>query len=815
MSKLVLLNLGKGSLQDGCPFVTIQLILEQSAKRHLQPQSYAKVSQFQGSLPAAPEIFDLYRRWQLLYDLLYEARSINIGWRQQPWDDDIKIDEVDVTHVSDAEFSEVCQKLQNQMDNWLDSDDFRHIDRNLRAQLTPDDEIRVIIQTEDNLLKKLPWHIWRFFRDYPQAEVALSAIEFEPGIPTKNSDSQVRILAILGDSTGIDVDADRKLLSRLPNAKTVFLVEPKRQEIDELLWDSLGWDILFFAGHSSSTASLASHESNIGETGYIYINKTERLSIPQLRNALKKAIERGLQLAIFNSCDGLGLAQQLHQLQISQIIVMRQPVPDKVAQEFLKHFLKGFAQGQPFYLAVREAREKLQGLESDFPGASWLPVICQNPTQMSLSWTDLRDKIKGKHQLQSVPQQSFKLNFTKVLMMSFLVTSLLIGVRWLGILQAWELQAFDHLLQLRPPEKQDNRILIVTISEEDFQLKEQQNRMGSLSDLALAQLLEKLELYQPQAIGLDIYRNFPVNAKYPDLATRLQKSVSEAPPEEARFFAICEVSEVNEKSGIAPPPEIPVERQGFSDFVVDPDRILRRHLIAIEPSSTSPCTTPYALSTRLAFNYLQSKSISVSYTQQGDLQLGKVVFPQLRSHMGGYHNIDDRGYQILLNYRSSPSPREVAEQVSLKDVLTGKVNFNALKNRIILIGVTASGANDDFCTPYHSEMPGVFFHAQMVSQILSAVLDERPLLWVLPFWSEIFWVLSWSCIGGTIAWRCRQILPYGLAAGVVLLGLYSGSYYLLIQGCLIPLVPSALALVVTGASVKIIHNDYLLIHTGA
>jgi hypothetical protein len=254
--------------------------------------------------------------WQLLYDLIYEARSINVGLRQpHPNDEDIIIDDADVTHVSDVEFYDVCDKLQHQIDTWLDADEFRNIERQLRMRLTPDDEIRFIIQTEDNQIRKLPWHTWRFFKDYPQAEVGLSAIEFEPRIPAKSSVKQVRILAIFGESTGIDIDTERRLLSSLPGAKTVFLVESKRYDLDEQLWDKQGWDILFFAGHSSSKAD--------GETGQIYINNNDNLTITQLKNALKKAIECGLQIAIFNSCDGLGLAQQLDDLHIPQIIVMR------------------------------------------------------------------------------------------------------------------------------------------------------------------------------------------------------------------------------------------------------------------------------------------------------------------------------------------------------------------------------------------------------------------------------------------------------------------------------------------------------------
>jgi len=66
MSKVVVLNLGKGSLQTGFAFVTTQLKLG------------GKVMQFTGSLPAIPELVEIYRRWQLFYELLYKARSINI-----------------------------------------------------------------------------------------------------------------------------------------------------------------------------------------------------------------------------------------------------------------------------------------------------------------------------------------------------------------------------------------------------------------------------------------------------------------------------------------------------------------------------------------------------------------------------------------------------------------------------------------------------------------------------------------------------------------------------------------------------------------
>lgn len=87
---------------------------------------------------------------------------------------------------------------------------------------------------------------------------------------------------------------------------------------------------------------------------------------------------------------GMGLAFALEQLHIPLLIVMREPVSNRVAQEFFKQFLEAFALEQlPFCQAFRQARRKLQGLEDDFPGASWLPVMCQNPATEPPTWVQL------------------------------------------------------------------------------------------------------------------------------------------------------------------------------------------------------------------------------------------------------------------------------------------------------------------------------------------------------------------------------------------------------------------------------------------
>jgi CHASE2 domain-containing sensor protein len=786
MSKLVVLNLGKGDLNRGFPSVTAQLC-EDGNPVPLQCM---------GSLPSAPELIELYRRWQLLYKLLYESLYPSSSWCRRSLDEEIEIEEEDITNVSFVEFSNLCNELQNRINSWLKSDSFRNIDQKLRTKLAPTDEIRVIVQTEDGWARRLPWHLWNFFEDYPNAVIGLSASEFEPvKLSGKRYEKPIRILAVLGNSLGIDVQKDRVILEQIPRAKTVFLVEPSRQDLDRCLWDKQGWDILFFAGHSSTQGFQAPPDdfrsqaaAQNEERGRFYINQTDSLTISQLKNGLRAAIKRGLRLAIFNSCEGLGLAQDLACLHIPQMIVMREPVPDFVAQEFLKHFLEAFSGGESFYLAVREAGEKLQGLEGEFPCASWLPAICQNPAEQSLVWPENASN-------SSYPILPLRHILTAIFTAGVAVTTVLMGVRELGVLQQWELQAFDTLMRSRPSESPDSRILIVTITEADVRSQPPKERGGaSLSDRSLAQVIEKLEQFKPRVIGLDIYREQGVKADYQKLATWMGKS--------DRFIAICQVSEDDKNVGVAPPPEVPIQRLGFSDVVPDPDNILRRHLLAMAPAS--PCKTDKSFSFQLATRYLADYGIKAKVTPEKNWQIGTVMFKNLESNSGGYHGIDNWGHQVLLNWRSTDS---VATQVTLSDVINNKVSGNEVRDRIVLIGTTAESFHDYWSTPYsasrwpHKSITGVEVQAHMLSQILSAVLNRRPLLWVWPKWGEFLWVWCWSAIGGIVAWCNKSVLGLGIATCGAICLLYGLCLGLLMLGGWVPLFPSALALMATGGIV--------------
>ncbi len=764
MSKLIVINLEKGNLNDGFFPVTAQL-WEANNSRPIK---------FTGSLPPAPKIAELYKRFQLIYKALHKRFVSRLG---------VEVESTGLTNVSEVEFSEVQEQLYKAINSWLNSDLFRPIDQKLREKLALDEEFQVIIETSDYLLQRLPWHLWNFIEHYQLSEVAVSTSRYERVIPLpKQKTNKVRILAILGNSKGIDIQQDRNILEQLPYASTVFLVEPSRQELDKWLWDEQGWDILFFAGHSHSK----------DDRGQIHINQTSILTIAELKNSLHYAISRGLKIAIFNSCDGLGLARQLSDLQISQIIVMREEIPDLIAQEFVKHFLGAFSGGQSFYLAVRYARSRLQGLEEEFPGASWLPVICQNIAEETPTWQELCGQIN----LIASPKLTVR-NLKITFLVSVLITGLITGVRSLGFMQQWELSAFDSVMRMRPDEGADERLLVITVTEADIQAQKQRQK-SSLSDSTLQELLQKLSLYKPRAIGFDIYRDFPVDSQYPDLANRLRTNNN--------FIAICQISGSKQQAvGISPPPEIPLNRIGFSDVVFDSDLVIRRHLLYMTPNLGSNCKSPYSLNFELARQYLAKEGIGFDITDESYLQLGKIVFKPIDIPTGGYQQFDAKGHQILLNYRSSG---EVAKQVSVAQVLNNSFDPNWVKDKIVLIGVDSQSAKDYFLTPYsmattpHHEISGVLLHAHMVSQILSAVLDKRPLLWVLPAWGEILWICGTSLVAGILAVYSRSQLKLAIFIGAELLILYGCCFILLLYGGWMPFLPSALGLVITGISVK-------------
>ena len=718
-------------------------------------------------------------------------RSKPISWR-------VKLIETD-TRSSVRKCQESGERLAVAMNAWLNSEEFRGIDKRLGVGLNVDEDIRVLIRTEDPYLHKLPWELWDLFKNFPKAEPSLSQLNFVNAefLRRPVRKSKVKILAILGDSNEINVQEDRKILENLSptSAEVIVLVEPDLKQISDELWEQ-SWDIIFFAGHG---------ETKDG-TGKIYINKNDSLTIDELWIGLRKAVDNGLQMAIFNCCDGLGLATKLDDFQmIPQMILMRELVPDYIAQEFLKYFLQEFVNGKSLYAAKREARKRLQGLENRFPCASWLPVIWQHPAAAPLVWNDFLlefDSPKVASDLTATPRSPKRppvkgfSRLKSVILASAGCTLAVMGTRSLGVMEALELSMFDRLMSQRQPELIDNRLLVVEVTDKDA------DKYGyPQNDAILAKAIDKLQQFQPVAIGLNMHRN---SAREPGRKKLI--SLFDSNP---NIITVCSYGSTDKNYD--PPPELSkfklTNQLGFSDLTPDEARnekgsSIRRQSLSYQPNLstfTNNCKISTSFSLLLALHFLENQGIKSQISKNQEWQIADVTFKRLTARTGGYQNLKPLVSQILLNYHANPKP---AFKVTLQEVLEGKINSDLVKGKIVLIGHTSQVSREDSDTPY-GKMPGVWIHAHMVSQILSAVIDKRPLLWVLPQWQGIQWgdaVFVWlvAVTGGLLAWRGRSLLVLAIASGGMIFVLYQGSLVILTFGGWMPLVPAVLALVATG-----------------
>lgn len=772
-----------------------------------------------GFLPPNPELVSLLTDWRTIYSQL-ASRSRIIRPQAIHYDGSIKpIDQC----------KQAAQRLEQCFQDWLKSDLIYDVNLQLRRSLNPQDNIRILIRSSDRNLHQLPWQEWNFLDDYPNAEVGIGSTHFyrsPSSSQVRSQSSTVNVLAILGDSENINVEADRQQLKQLPEATIKFLVEPSLQELHNDL--SLhSWDILFFAGHSMTGSE--------GQ-GTIQLQKQTHITVEQLKFALKEAIARGLQLAIFNSCDGMGLAYALQELQIPQVIVMREPIPDSVAQEFLKHFLHSFARNTSLYLAERYARERLQGLEDQCPCASWLPIIYQHPSVLPLTWQSLRQPQVSSPSQQSVAltpasdeSSALKLDPStdvtlgqppgKVLLRYLaaiaLGSVLIMGMRWLGWLQRWELQTFDQFLRWQPQELPDPRLLIVGATESDLQAYGY-----PLPDEVLARTLDVIESQQPKAIGLDIFRDQPVPPGYESLGAKLQNHPD--------LVTVCTLGTENVE-GIAPPPASLQSQISFADLMKDQqDKVVRRHLMSHNPSNLLDCNALDSFAMRLLFEYVESSEgrLDIEVTPSQDWKVVEhdrnqsTIFRRLGSRSGGYQNLDARGNQILIRYRATTS---IARQVSIQDLLDGQVNADWIRNRIVLVGVVAPSVQDDHLTPIGS-LRGLEVHGHMLSQLIAAVEDDRRLIWWLPQRMDLIIVLGAGMVsfGGLYGVLYVTKVSSDLHRGVRILIAtslmaalqYGGGWLLLTQlGLWLPTIPCICITVIVGIAFEIARPDSCSIRT--
>jgi diguanylate cyclase (GGDEF)-like protein len=350
---------------------------------------------------------------------------------------------------------------------------------------------------------------------------------------------------------------------------------------------------------------------------------------------------------------------------------------------------------------------------------------------------------------------------------SLISVTLVTGIKHVGGLQKFELVGFDTLTRLSPTQPLDSRLVIVGITESDLQ------RYGwPLSDQTIADLLDTLQRHGPKVVGLDIYRNFPHGPGSAQLTEQLSRD---------NVITIMNVGSRAQADQVPPPPTVPWERVGFNDLTVDPDGALRRSLLFVN-AAEKPF---FSFALRVAAQYVDPSG-SILSPDEKSLTLGEGTIPRLRGGDGGYHNIDARGYQTLLRYRTPDAP---GPTLTVQQVLAGDFEGEDLGSNVVLIGSVARSLRDEFHTPYMAgsgeqfAMPGVMVHGQMISHLLDIAAGETAVYRFLPIWGEFVWLLLWVGLVSRAAWvikRPELILLMGVGLGLVSFGVsFVGFSYLL------------------------------------
>lgn len=379
----------------------------------------------------------------------------------------------------------------------------------------------------------------------------------------------------------------------------------------------------------------------------------------------------------------------------------------------------------------------------------------------------------------------------RVWLASSSVAACIIFLRLTGLLQSWEWAAFDQFFRLSSPTSVSESILIVGIDEKNLR------KFGQwpIPDLVMAELLTKLHSLQPRAIGLDIYRDFPVQPGH----AALKKAFSDIP----NAIGIEKIADKTSSEVLPPPVLSQRDRVGFNNVVVDADGKVRRSLLYWWQGKK--VHTSFAL--KLASLYLKAEGIKPQAAKGSSyLQLGKGVFRRLEPNDGAYVRTDAGGYQILARSQKRGS----FITVSMEEVLAGNVPAEWVRDRIVLIGSTAISLNDFFYTPHTGDLiesarpiAGVELQANFITQILTAARSGKGLFSVWPESIEWLWIAGWSWLGAILVWRSPSVVRSFRIIFLVAIALIGGCYLAFLADWWLPVVPPLLALVGSAMAITV------------
>ena len=329
-----------------------------------------------------------------------------------------------------------------------------------------------------------------------------------------------------------------------------------------------------------------------------------------------------------------------------------------------------------------------------------------------------------------------------------------------GLFRILEWVGQDQLFRLYSQAEPENRIVIVTIDEADITSVKQ----WPMSDRVMAKMLRNIQAQNPRAIAVDIYRDLPVEPGHEELVDIFKNTPN--------IIGIQKVA----GNPIAPPPILKeMDQVAANDLPLDADGKIRRGFVIL---GTEDDDVIQGLGVRMALTYLEQDGIELEVVNESQkiYGLGQAQFVPLSGWDGEYNEQEMGGYQILLSYRGD---LQAFTHISMTDVLENRIPQDFMHDRLVFIGAKAPSLKDNYATPFNNAllaptelMPGIVIHANLASQIISAALDNRPMLRPTSKTINglvIFFLTTGSTALGSLFIRKRWITILGLSAACTII----------------------------------------------
>lgn len=425
-----------------------------------------------------------------------------------------------------AKLVQAQAKLLYEFHNWLRRGELYEI-RSCIAQAARDGErggtspaVEVFLTCNPLDLARLPWEAWEIATEFAatgKIRIVRTPMNIQQATMTAQSRRRrARILAILGDDTGLNFQADKEAVRSLASVAEIEFVgwqpgqdiNTLKSEIVKAIADERGWDVLFFAGHSNETVLTG---------GELAIAPGVSLLLTEIAQPLTIAKERGLQFALFNSCNGLSLANALINLGLSQVAVMREPIHNRVAQEFLMRFLQGLAEYKDVHEALLAACQYLK-LEKHltYPSAYLIPSLFRHPDAplFRIQPFGLKQQIK-----RWLPTRREAIALATLAFVSWQLP-----VQGFLLEQRVFVQAIYRQLTHQVPPTKHPPVLLVQIDDESIQ-KAGISAPNPMDRSYLAQLIDKLSTMNARVVGIDYLLDRYQKQNDQKLANSLRSSV--------------------------------------------------------------------------------------------------------------------------------------------------------------------------------------------------------------------------------------------------------------------------------------------------